>query len=85
LKCDINFHLPLPKIINSDATRLKQILINIASNAVKFTERGLLSLDITFDTESQLMEFAIQDSGIGMSEHEIERVFKPFEQADTTT
>ncbi len=85
LKCDINFHLPLPKIINSDATRLKQILINIASNAVKFTEQGLITLDITFDAESQLIEFAIQDSGIGMSEHEIERVFKPFEQADTTT
>eukprot|EP00487_Bulimina_marginata_P002868 TRINITY_DN16614_c0_g1_i1.p1 TRINITY_DN16614_c0_g1~~TRINITY_DN16614_c0_g1_i1.p1 ORF type:complete len:120 (+),score=7.95 TRINITY_DN16614_c0_g1_i1:55-414(+) len=85
LKCEINYHLPLPKIINSDATRLKQILINIASNAVKFTEQGLISLDITYDTNSQSIEFAIKDSGIGMSEHEIERVFKPFEQADATT
>lgn len=85
LLCEINFHLPLPKIINSDTTRLKQILINIASNAVKFTEQGLITLDITFDAEAQQIEFAIHDSGIGMSKHEIERVFKPFEQADTTT
>ncbi|MGO2076125.1 MAG: histidine kinase dimerization/phospho-acceptor domain-containing protein, partial [Pseudoalteromonas sp.] len=85
LNCNINFHLPLPRIINSDGTRLKQILINIASNAVKFTEQGLISLDITYDSDSQLIEFAIQDSGIGMSEHEVERVFKPFEQADATT
>ena len=85
LNCNINFHLPLPRIINSDATRLKQILINIASNAVKFTEQGLITLDITYDSDSQLIEFAIQDSGIGMSEREVERVFKPFEQADATT
>ena len=85
LNCNINFHLPLPRIINSDGTRLKQILINIASNAVKFTEQGLITLDITYDSDSQLIEFAIQDSGIGMSEREVERVFKPFEQADATT
>ena len=85
LNCNINFHLPLPRIINSDSTRLKQILINIASNAVKFTEQGLIELDITYNSDLQLIEFAIKDSGIGMSEREVERVFKPFEQADTTT
>ncbi|CAM4313289.1 hybrid sensor histidine kinase/response regulator [Pseudoalteromonas ostreae] len=85
LNCNINFHLPLPRIINSDSTRLKQILINIASNAVKFTEQGLIELDITYNSDLQLIEFAIKDSGIGMSEREVERIFKPFEQADTTT
>ena len=85
LQFNINYNLPIPQSINSDTTRLKQILINIASNAVKFTEQGFISLDIHYNDERQLLEFVIEDTGIGMSEREVERVFKPFEQADATT
>ena len=85
LEFTINYSLPIPKSINSDTTRLKQILINIASNAVKFTEQGHISIDIRYNSAKQYLEFAIQDTGIGMSEREVERVFKPFEQADATT
>ncbi|KPH61911.1 chemotaxis protein CheY [Pseudoalteromonas porphyrae] len=85
LTFEINYTLPLPQTIYSDATRLKQILINIASNAVKFTEQGQITLDIKYLEDKQFIEFAIEDTGIGMSEHEVERVFKPFEQADATT
>lgn len=85
LAFNINYKLPIPKTINSDTTRLKQILINIASNAVKFTEKGSISIDISYNSEKQHLQFAIQDTGIGMSEREVERVFKPFEQADATT
>ena len=85
LAFNINYKLPIPKTINSDTTRLKQILINIASNAVKFTEKGSISIDISYNSEKQNLQFAIQDTGIGMSEREVERVFKPFEQADATT
>ncbi|MEC8206296.1 MAG: ATP-binding protein, partial [Pseudomonadota bacterium] len=85
LTFNINYQLPVPKTINSDTTRLKQILINIASNAVKFTEKGSISIDISYNSNKQHLEFAIQDTGIGMSEREVERVFKPFEQADATT
>ena len=85
LQFDIDYSLPIPKIINSDTTRLKQILINIASNAVKFTEHGSISISIWYNSSKQFLEFAIKDTGIGMSEREVERVFKPFEQADATT
>ncbi|WP_281546394.1 hybrid sensor histidine kinase/response regulator [Pseudoalteromonas sp. PAR1] len=85
LQFNINYNLPIPQSINIDTTRLKQILINIASNAVKFTEQGFISLDIHYNDERQLLEFVIEDTGIGMSEREVERVFKPFEQADATT
>lgn len=84
LKLSINYQLPLPHTINSDETRLKQILINIASNAVKFTEQGHVSITVHYLASQELM-FVIQDSGIGMVESQIKRLFTPFEQADATT
>ncbi|KZN46338.1 hybrid sensor histidine kinase/response regulator [Pseudoalteromonas luteoviolacea] len=81
----LDYNFPLPKVLNSDETRLKQILLNIASNAVKFTEQGSIIVGIDFKTGSGQFVFVVKDTGIGMSESEMERVFKPFEQADTTT
>ncbi|MCF2856600.1 ATP-binding protein [Pseudoalteromonas sp. SMS1] len=81
----LDYNFPLPKILNSDETRLKQILLNIASNAVKFTEQGSIIIGVDFKTGPDQFVFVIKDTGIGMSESEMERVFKPFEQADTTT
>ncbi|MGO2479338.1 MAG: ATP-binding protein, partial [Pseudoalteromonas sp.] len=85
LSFEVNYKLPIPHTIFTDETRLKQVLINIASNAVKFTKTGFVSLTIEYLEQQQLLEFIIEDTGIGMSEREVERVFKPFEQADTTT
>lgn len=85
LNFEVNYKLPIPHTVFTDETRLKQILINIASNAVKFTEIGRISLTIEYSPEQQQLEFIIEDTGIGMSAQEVERVFKPFEQADTTT
>ncbi|MBQ4811703.1 response regulator [Pseudoalteromonas luteoviolacea] len=81
----LDYNFPLPKVLNSDETRLKQILLNIASNAVKFTEQGSIIIGVDFKTGPDHFVFVIKDTGIGMSESEMERVFKPFEQADTTT
>lgn len=85
LALSVEYQLPLPRTVYSDVTRLKQILINIANNAVKFTEQGCVCLQVNYHATKNLLEFIISDTGIGMSEHQIERVFKPFEQADTTT
>ncbi|KZN39591.1 chemotaxis protein CheY [Pseudoalteromonas luteoviolacea CPMOR-2] len=81
----LDYNFPLPKVLNSDETRLKQILLNIASNAVKFTEQGSIIIGVDFKAGPDHFIFVIKDTGIGMSESEMERVFKPFEQADTTT
>lgn len=85
LELNIIFDLPIPQTIYTDVTRLKQILINVANNAVKFTEQGHVSICVHYHAQSNLIEFVITDTGIGMSEHQISRVFKPFEQADATT
>ena len=85
LTLNINYELPLPRTIYSDITRLKQILINVANNAVKFTEQGNVSICVHFHQKRKMLEFVVTDTGIGMSENQIKRVFKPFEQADATT
>ncbi|MFY8274235.1 ATP-binding protein [Pseudoalteromonas sp. SSDWG2] len=83
LDFDIQYSFPLPKYINSDATRLKQILLNILTNAVKFTAQGHVFLHVSYDHDT--LKFVITDTGIGISEQELSRIFKPFEQADSTT
>jgi signal transduction histidine kinase/DNA-binding NarL/FixJ family response regulator len=85
LEFDINYHFPLPGHIRTDPTCLKQILINLCSNAVKFTDEGGLKIDVNCDEEYRNIRFVVTDSGIGMTAEEIERIFDPFAQADTTT
>lgn len=73
----------LPQHVSGDPTRLRQILLNLVSNAVKFTEKGGVSLKIGYWENTA--HFAIRDSGIGMSDDQLAKLFKPFSQADTST
>jgi CheY-like chemotaxis protein/anti-sigma regulatory factor (Ser/Thr protein kinase) len=73
----------LPRWVLGDAQRLQQILVNLLGNAVKFTESGGVSLQVTHDGEN--IWFKVIDSGIGMAPRHIERLFLPFEQADSST
>lgn len=68
----------LPAYVHTDEKRLRQILINLLSNAIKYTDSGYASLTVRY--RSQVAEFEITDSGIGIPEHELERVFEPFER-----
>jgi signal transduction histidine kinase/CheY-like chemotaxis protein len=73
---------PLPSVVIGDAKRLRQILINLLVNAVKFTERGQVRLRVSVpDASNPRVRFEISDSGIGMSPHQLDQIFKPFEQA----
>ncbi|MBL0711350.1 MAG: response regulator [Colwellia sp.] len=78
----VSDHLPIPFIINIDGLRLKQILINLCSNAIKFTEEGWVTLDIAIVDKS--LFFTVTDTGIGMDETQISKVFKSFTQADNS-
>lgn len=66
-----------------DPTRIKQILLNLCSNAMKFTNQGHINIHIANNRPSGLV-FQVEDTGIGMSEEQISRIFDPFEQADKT-
>jgi PAS domain S-box-containing protein len=71
-----------------DALRLGQVLINLCDNAIKFTEQGeiVLSTELVEQSNSQVtLQFSVQDTGIGMSKEQIDELFLPFSQADTST
>ncbi len=85
---DFSTHLifPLPLSLPSDPTRLRQILINLISNAVKFTPSpGVVRLLVSFDSECNQLMCCVQDTGIGMTTDESARLFQPFMQADVST
>ena len=75
----------LPASFQTDPTRLRQILVNLIGNAIKFTEIGSVQLIVRFVTgSSPSLEFDVVDTGIGLSPEQQERLFKPFSQADST-
>jgi signal transduction histidine kinase len=78
---------PIPRLIKGDALRLRQILTNLLGNAFKFTKHGSVTLEMksvkTASADVQL-SFIIRDSGIGMTAAQLEGLFQPFSQADST-
>lgn len=78
-----------PVWLRGDPTRLRQALLNYASNAVKFTEQGTITMKArvqeSFDDGSMMIRFEVSDTGIGIAPEHMSRLFQMFEQADTTT
>ncbi|HNH34610.1 MAG TPA: PAS domain S-box protein [Rhodocyclaceae bacterium] len=78
----------LPEVLHGDATRLGQALLNYLSNAVKFTERGAIVLRARRVRQSGgklLIRFEVEDTGVGVTEEQLSRLFNAFEQADGST
>jgi CheY-like chemotaxis protein/HPt (histidine-containing phosphotransfer) domain-containing protein len=81
----LSFATLVPEFISSDPTRLRQILINLIGNAIKFTERGYVELRLSLDaagTQNSMIRCEVSDSGIGMDANQISKLFEPFTQAD---
>lgn len=81
----IDYKFPLPNEIKSDAVRIKQILFNLCNNAIKFTEVGEIKITVQYESDKNQLNFAVKDTGIGMTAEQVERIFKPFIQADNST
>ncbi len=81
----VDAQLPLPPGLHADDVRLKQVLINFCSNAIKFTPQGSVTLRARADAAAGQLELAVLDTGIGLSAAQRERLFQPFAQADTST
>ncbi len=77
----------LPRWIESDPTRVRQILVNLVGNAIKFTERGGVTVTLSLDARGGApgLRIEVRDTGIGMTPEEAARVFADFEQADSST
>ncbi|MBN8643862.1 MAG: PAS domain S-box protein [Planctomycetes bacterium] len=82
------FETSIPRMIRTDPTRLKQVLLNLIGNALKFTELGSVRLTVGFERSGphgSRMRFEVSDTGVGMSPEQLSRLFGAFEQADTST
>ncbi len=92
LKFEINMQSNVPPFIVGDVTRLRQILLNLVSNALKFTDRGSVTIGVRLASEQvpipdrpfQLL-FSVSDTGLGLTDEQIQRLFKPFSQATVAT
>jgi PAS domain S-box-containing protein len=88
LELIIDLAADIPLNLNGDPLRLNQVLINLANNAIKFTETGDITVAARLlerDADGVLLRFSVQDSGIGMTAEQQGRLFQAFSQADTST
>jgi signal transduction histidine kinase/ActR/RegA family two-component response regulator len=80
------FEGEVPDVVTTDPTRVRQVLINLLGNAVKFTEQGAVTLTVRRDPgERRTVEFEVADTGIGMSPEQLASLYHPFVQADSST
>ena len=78
----------VPEYINSDSTRITQVLVNLVNNAIKFTEKGSVHVDVKLQSEKEdkvELFFAVKDTGIGIPQEKQNRLFKSFSQVDAST
>ncbi len=85
LKFQAIFESSIPSKIQSDPVRLRQILVNLIGNAIKFTEIGGVTLKISCEAPAGRLRFDIVDTGIGMTPQQVSTLFVAFVQADTST
>ena len=78
----------IPEIVKGDSTRLRQIIVNLVGNAIKFTSEGEVALRVQTDKREGLdlvLHFTVSDTGIGIPEEKQRAIFEPFTQADAST
>ncbi len=86
ISLDVDLPPDLPAMMNGDNIRIRQILINLANNAVKFTESGKVSIIVSFskkDDNNILMKISIADTGVGIKPEDLTRIFESFSQVDS--
>jgi len=85
LKCGIKFKYPLPKVVSTDPLRLKQVLLNLVNNAIKFTEQGHVYINVWCERNEEKVFISVEDTGIGIQGDQLSKVFESFTQADKST
>lgn len=89
LMLDVEYASPLPELIETDPMRLKQILMNLLGNSIKYTENGSIILTVRLiegmQANETFMQFDVTDTGIGMTDDHLKRLFKPFSQGCQST
>ncbi len=82
IKLTYSIDSDVPQGILTDENRLKQVLINLVANAIKFTDHGFVKVIVEKSAKKDTLNFIVEDSGIGIEEKKMERLFRPFSQID---
>ncbi len=82
LQCLLELNYPLPQFVYTDTLRFRQVLLNLTSNAVKFTQKGKVVIHVSYQTPEEVLRIKIKDTGIGITTVELSKLFQPFVQAD---
>ncbi len=82
IKFGVEFANPIPTRVHTDGYRIRQILLNLIGNAIKFTQEG--SVRLVLESDNQHIRFSVKDTGMGIPEADIEGLFDPFEQLDSS-
>jgi CheY-like chemotaxis protein len=85
LSLSLDYPDHLPRLVMGDGTRLRQVLLNLIGNSIKFTSSGYIKVKVCATSQPQVLQFSIEDTGIGMTQAQIDKVFGAFTQADTST
>ncbi len=88
LELGVSFCRNLPRIVQGDSGRIRQILLNLVGNAVKFTERGGVRIGVVIDAlgdDNITIRFSVKDTGIGIAKDRMDRLFKAFSQTDASS
>ena len=84
ISLNVEIGYPVPQKVSGDLTRIRQILLNLLGNAIKFTHKGSVTLHLKWNPQISELSFDIIDTGIGMTPEQCEKIFNSFEQADTS-
>jgi signal transduction histidine kinase/ActR/RegA family two-component response regulator len=84
LTMNLSYDAALPRIIKGDPVRARQIVLNLAGNAIKFTERGTVGIEVS-RLDAAHAKISVIDSGIGITDEQLDRMFRRFTQADSST
>lgn len=85
LRFEINISPDLPEVVKGDPTRLNQVLTNLCSNAVKFTDKGRITISVDKPENSHFIQFRVIDTGIGIPNDKLHLLFGNFKQVDSST
>ena len=81
---EVYFDTPIPSEVYSDPTRMRQAVVNLLGNAIKFTERGHVRIRVHFDPPTEMARIDVEDTGIGIAPEKKTTLFRAFEQADSS-
>lgn len=89
LRFDVNYGEAADDLFVSDPVRIRQVLVNLVSNAIKFTNHGGIRVDCSVERDNEesalrTLQIAVSDSGVGIASDRVEKIFEPFEQADVS-